>query len=156
MARQYLDRLRKLDPFSTLVALPPVVGAIAWLGALALTGATGTHPVWNLQPRNIAEAAAFQDSGALVRMVNAGDDPDRPGEVRGGVILPAAATLAPIVAAAGSRELTMVQLLLDVGASLDANTWQRAWCISDADSVRELLTVHRPEGALAECVADVP
>ncbi len=152
MARQYLDRLRKLDPFSTLVALPPVVGVIVWLGALALAGATGTHPVWNLQPHNLAEAAAFQDSGALVRMVNAGEDPDRPAEVRGGVTLSAPATLYPIEAAAASREATMVQLLLDVGASPDAHAWQRAWCISDAQSVRDLLALYRPQGALTECV----
>ena len=35
----------------------------------------------------------------------------------------------------------MVQLLLDFGASPDAAVWQRAYCISDADSVRELLEV---------------
>ena len=146
-----MDRLKKPDPFSTLVALPPVLGAIAWLVTLALAGATGTHPVWDLQSRNLAEAAAFRDSGRLVRLVDSGEDPNRPAEVRGGVILPTSATLVPIEAAAGSREVTMVQLLLDLGASPDAEAWQRAWCISDADSVRSLLAAHRPEGALEEC-----
>jgi hypothetical protein len=150
-----MDRL-KLDPLSTLVALPPVLGAVTWLVALALTGATGTHPVWDLQPRNLAEAAAFRDSGALVRLIDAGADPNRPAEVRGGVILPASATLVPIEAAAASREVEMVRLLLDLGASPDADAWQRAWCISDAQSVRDLLAAHRPESALEECVVEEP
>lgn len=151
MARQNMDRLKKLDPFSTLVALPPVLGVIAWLVALVLTGATGTHPVWDLQPRNLAEAAAFRDSGSLVRLVNAGENPNRPAEVRGGVVLPASAMLVPIEAAAASREITIVQLLFDLGASPDAEAWHRAWCVSDEPGVRSLLAAHRPEGALEEC-----
>lgn len=157
MARQIMDRLlKKLDPLSTLVAVPPVLGAIAWLTALVLSGATGTHPVWDLQPRNLAEAAAFRDSGTLVRLVDAGEDPNRPAEVRAGMILPESATLVPIAAAAASREAGMVQLLLDLGASPNAEAWQRAWCISDAQSVRDLLASHRPEGALEECAVEEP
>lgn len=148
--------MKKLDVCSTLVALPPLLGAIVWLGTLAVTGATGTHPVWELQPRNMAEAAAFRDSGALVRFVESGEDPNRPGEVRGAVIFSAPAMLFPIEAAAASREVGMVQLLLELGASPNADAWQRTWCISDAQSVRELLALHRPEGALEECPAEEP
>jgi hypothetical protein len=151
-----MDRLKKLDVCSTLVTLPPVLGAVAWLVTLAVTGATGTHPVWELQPRNMAEAAAFRDSGALARLAEAGEDPNRPSEVRAIAILSAPATLFPIEAAAASREVGMVQLMLELGASPDADAWQRAWCISDAQSVRELLALHRPEGALEDCAAEEP
>jgi hypothetical protein len=151
MASQNMDRLNKIDPFVALVAIPPVLGAITWLVVLVLAGATGNHPIWDLQPRNLAEAAAFRDAGAVVRRVDAGEDPDGPGEVRAGVILAAAATLVPIEAAAASREAGTVQLLLDLGASPDADSWQRAWCISDASDVRSLLAMHRPDGALEEC-----
>ena len=156
MAWQSMDRLKTLDPWSMLVALPPILGAIAWLTVLAIAGTTGIHPVLDLQPRNLSEAAAFRDSGALVRQVDAGEDPDRPVEVRAAVILSEPDTLAPIEAAAASREVTMVQLLLDLGASPDAETWRRAWCISDAQSVRDLLALHRPEGALEECAPEEP
>ena len=57
------------------------------------------------------------------------EDPDRPGEVRAGVIVPDAATLTPVEAAAVSGHAEMLQLLIDLGASLDANAWQRAWCV---------------------------
>jgi hypothetical protein len=88
-----------------------------------------------------------------MRQVDAGEDPNRPGEVRAGVISPASITLVPIAAAAAIREAGMVQLLLDLGATPDADSWQSAWCISDAPDVRSLLAMHRPEGALEECVA---
>ena len=147
-----MDRLNKLDPFVAAVAIPPILGTIAWLAVLAMTGVSGHHPILNLQPSNLSEAAAFLDIGAVVRRIDAGEDPNRPGDVRAGVILPAAATLAPIEAAAASRQAETVQLLLDLGASPDADSWQRAWCISDFADVRSLLALHRPDGALEECV----
>ena len=151
-----MDKLKQLDLVSALVALPPILGAIAWLAAQVFAGVTGTHPIWNLQPRNLAEAAAFEDSGALVRLVNAGEDPDDPAEVRAGVLGAAPATLAPIEAAAETREFTTVQLLLDLGASPGADAWRRAWCASDVESVRDLLAAHRPEGASEACIVEEP
>ena len=148
-----MDQLNKLGPIVATVAIPPVLGVVAWLVVLAMTGFSDHHPIWNLQPRNLAEAAAFRDAGAVVRRVDAGEDPNRPGDVRAGVIQPTSTTLVPIAAAAAIREAGMVQLLLDLGASPDADSWQSAWCISDAPDVRSLLALHRPEGALEQCVA---
>ena len=140
------------DPLVALVALPPLLAAIAWVAVMAIAGITGRDPIWNLQPRNLAEAAAFRDTAAVVRRINAGEDPDRPGEVRAGVIVPDAATLTPVEAAAVSGHAEMLQLLIDLGASLDANAWQRAWCISTGSEVRPWLTSHRPTGAMEDCV----
>jgi hypothetical protein len=153
MASQNMAQLNKLDPIVATVAIPPILGAIAWLVVLAMTGISGSHPIWDLQPRNLAEAVAFRDAGGVVRRVAAGEDPNRPGEVRSGVIGRAPITLAPIVVAADIREAGMVQLLLDLGASPGADTWQLAWCTSDDPDARNLLSLHRPEGALEECAA---
>ena len=120
---------------------------------LAVAGITGQHPIWTVQPRNLAEAAAFRDGAAVVRRVEAHEDINRAEEVRARVVLPTAATLTPIEAAAATRERGMVQLLIDLGASLDAEVWQRAFCISDSDEVRELLAANRPSGAKDECAA---
>lgn len=87
----------------------------------------------------------------MVRRIDAGEDPNRPGELRAGILSPTASTLVPIEAAAASRETGIVQLLLDLGASPNADAWQRAWCVSDAPDVRDLLASHRPEDALEEC-----
>ena len=147
-----MDRLTRFDPLAALVAIPPILAAIAWLAVLAIGGLAGRHPIWNLEPRNLAEAVAFRDAGAVIRRVDAGEDPDRPAEVRARVILPESATLTPLEAAAASRQAEMVQLLLELGASLDANVWQRAWCISNEPGVRSVLASHRPAGAAEDCV----
>ena len=151
MARPNMDRLTRLDPLVALVSVPPILLAIAWLAVLATAGVTGRHPIFNLQARNLSEAVAFRDAGAVVRRIEAGEDPNRPAEVRPDVIRSESVTLTPIETAAASRQAEMVQLLLDLGASLDANVWQRAWCISDASSVRSVLASHRPAGAVENC-----
>jgi hypothetical protein len=146
-----MDRLNRLNPFVALVAAPPVLVTLAWLGVLAMTVLSGHHPIWDLEARNLAESAAFRDAGAVVRLIDAGEDPNDPGELRAGIVSPAASTTVPIEAAAASREAGMVQLLLDSGASPNASSWQRAWCISKAQDVRDLLALHRPEGAVGKC-----
>ena len=140
------------DPLVALVALPPLLAATAWVAVMAIVDITGRDPIWNLQPRNLAEAAAFRDTRAVVRSIDAGEDPDRPGEVRAGVILPASATLTPVEAAAVSGHAEMLQLLIDLGASLDANAWQRVWCIATESEVRSFLASYRPTGAMEDCV----
>lgn len=135
-----------------LVGLPPLCAAALWVSVLAVTGITGQHPIWTIQPRNLAEAAAFRDGAAVVRRVEAHEDINRAEEVRARVVLPTTATLTPLEAAAATRERGMVQLLIDLGASLDAGVWQRAFCISDSGEVRDLLAAHRPSGARDECV----
>ena len=134
-----------------VVSLPPVCVACAWLAVLAIAAGGGSHPIWNLTPRNPAEAAAFRDSAAVVRFVLSGSDLNAPGDVRGGVIGSQAAVLTPVEAAAAARQAEMLQVLIDLGASPDASVWQRAYCISDADSVREVLARYRPPGASEMC-----
>jgi hypothetical protein len=138
---------------ATIVALPPVCVGVLWVSVLAIAGATGTHPIWDLQARNLAEAAAFRDGAALVRFA-AHDDINLASEVRGEVIGVATGPLTPIEAAAASRAREMVQLVLDQGASPDAATWRRAFCISDADDVRALLAEHRPSNARDDCATN--
>ena len=135
-----------------LVSLPPILAFAGWTAVLAIAAATGHHPVWNLEPRNLPEAVAFRDAAALVRRVERGEDLNRAADVRTLEVLDETVTLTPIEAAAVARQGELVQLLLDLGASPDAIVWQRAWCISDATSVREALDARRPPGAMEDCV----
>lgn len=139
------------DRIVTLVSLPPILVFTGWTAMLAIAAVTGHHPIWSLEPRNLPEAVAFRDAAAVVRRIDSGDDPNRAAEVRGGVVLDDTTSLTPIEAAAAARQGEMVQLLLDLGASPDATVWQRAWCISDASAVREVLEAHRPPGATEGC-----
>ena len=134
-----------------VASAPPVLTGVAWLAVIAISGITGQHPLWNIVPRNLAEAAASRDSGAIVRMAERGDDLTRAGDVRPGIIFDDPATLTPLEAAAASRDSTMVQLLIDLGVAPDAAAWQRAWCLSTASSVQEVLEAHQPAGARKDC-----
>ena len=146
-----MDRVTVTNRLWLIVAVPPTVTALAWVGALALTALTGTHPIWTVTARNLAEAAAFRDGGAVIRFIEAGADINQAGEVRGGIVVPNTAMLTPVEAAAAAREREMLQVLFDLGASPDAAVWHRAYCISDADSVRNLLESNRPTGAVEGC-----
>ena len=136
------------------VMAPPVAGALLWLGVLAVSAATGRHPIWPLESRNMSEAMALRDAGDAVRRARDGEDVNTPGEVRARLVIDDAAIMTPLEAAAGSRDEVMVQLLFDLGAAPDAATWQRAFCISDADRVREILRAHMPPGAEEACARE--
>jgi hypothetical protein len=146
-----MDRVTGSNRLLLVVALPPVITALAWIGTLALTAMTGTHPIWATTAHNLAEAAAFRDGGAVVRLVEAGQPIGQPADVRGGVIRSETITVTPVEAAAAARDEAMVQLLFDLGASPDPAGWHRAFCISDASRVREILQAHRPLGVVEDC-----
>lgn len=146
-----MDRVAGPSRLWILIAAPPVCAALAWIATLALAEVSATHPIWALTPRNLAEAAAFRDGGAVVRFVEAGQEISQPAEVRGGVVRAETTTLTPMEAAAAARDEAIVQLLFDLGASPDGAGWHRAFCISDASRVREILKAHRPPGVVEEC-----
>jgi hypothetical protein len=129
--------------------VPSTVLAGAWL-ALVPRG-SGEHPFLGFAPDNLAEAAAFRDGGAIVRRIEAGEDPNRPAAVRAGVIGDDAVVLRPLEAAAAQLRPEIVQLLIDVGASPDAEAWTRAWCAGNDANVRIILARHRPSEARPDC-----
>jgi len=145
-----MARLVDRNRASVLIALPTFLGAVLYLIVVAAEIAGG-HPIWYLEARNLSEAVALRDGAAAVRLAEQKQDVNATGEVRARLILDAAAMLTPIEAAAGARDEDIVQLLFDLGASPDAAVWNRAFCISDATRVREILRAHRPPGAVEDC-----
>ena len=77
---------------------------------------TGTHPIWNVEPQSLAEAAALRDGPAIVRYIERGADPDQPGDVRAGIVSDEPRTMTPLQAAIASRDRDIVQLVRDEGA----------------------------------------
>jgi hypothetical protein len=132
-----------------VTTVPPALTFVVWLVLLAIAGVTGRHPIWNLAPKNLSEAAAFRDAVAVVRYLNRGDDIDRAAPVRNGIVGTEDANLTPIEAAAAAQDEAMVHMLFSLGASPDALVWQRAWCLSDTARVREAIEQRQPPGAAA-------
>jgi hypothetical protein len=138
---------------AALIAAPVAALAIGWLVVLAVA-LTGTHPIWDVRPRNLSEAAAFRDGGSVVRRVWRGDTPTTPAEVRAGFISEEPVTVTAIEAAVDARRPEIVQLLLDLGGTLDASAWHRAWCDTEDTDVRAVLEARRPAGATSVCTEE--
>jgi len=118
----------------------------------------GVDPLWQVEPLTLAEAAALRDNGEVVRLIDLGEDPNRPGAVRPNFLRNEGLVLAPLEAAVGARRADMVELLLENGAVMDAAMWTRLVCFAevvDAGDVRKVLDPRRPAQASDHCV-DVP
>jgi len=114
----------------------------------------GIDPLWEAEPLTLPEAAALRDNGEAVRLIWSGADPDAPGEVRAGIVHSNAQVLTPLEAATASRRADMMELLVEQGASIDAATWTRLFCIAtdvDSDDAREFLEPRRPPDASGSC-----
>ena len=151
MARSHLDGMTRDGLPALLVSIPAVAVAVVWLGMLVTTAVTGAHPIWSLSPRNLAEAAAMRDLGARVRLAADGGDINRPADVRARIVLDEATALTPLEAAAAARDEALAAMVFELGAAPDPIVWNRAFCISDADRVREVLREHRPASAVEDC-----
>ena len=145
--------MTRSDWAAVLTTLPVATLALGWLGVLAIS-ATGLHPIWDIRPRNLPEAAAFRDGGTVVRRVWRGERATTPAEVRAGVIADEPVTATAIEAAVDARRPEIVQLLLDLGATFDASSWNSAWCDTEDSDIRAVLAAHRPPDAPGDCAED--
>lgn len=145
-----MGRVGRTDTAVALVSLPVVVLAIGWLAALVLA-AGGPHPIWTVEPRNPAEAAAFRDGGTLVRATWTSEDLNAAGEVRPDIISARTLTITPLEAAVRAGRSEMVRLLFDLGVRPDAGSWTSAWCQAESDEIRTILEAYRPAGAGTAC-----
>ena len=113
-----------------------VAPRVAWLPAIAAAGplivpfaacvwvlvgwAAGTNPFWPMPELNLAEAAAVRDHAEVVRLIEAGHDPNRKWPIAPDVIDSSAHEMTPLEAAISIRRLELVQLLLRHGARVTA------------------------------------
>ena len=109
----------------------------------------GLDPLWRVEPLTLAEAAALRDNGEVVRLIDAGEDPNKAGTVRAELLRNDPLVVTPLEAAVGSDRADMIEVLLDNGAVLDAMTWTLDVLCNGhrGDDVRALLEQRRPDGA---------
>jgi hypothetical protein len=135
------------------LAMPGTVLVLAT--ALMLLGLPlGIDPLWRVEPLTLAEAAALRDNGEVVRLIHAGEDPNRPGTVRAELLRNDAQVVTPLEAAVGIDRPDMVETLLENGAVLDAMTWTHLMCFAisiEADEAIQFLDQRRPAGASTVC-----
>jgi len=143
--RAALLELAVAVPGAVLLAI-----AVAHLAGVAL----GHDRMWPTETLTLSEAAALRDEAEVLLLIGRGADPNAPGVVRRDFLRGTEDVLTPLEAAVGARREQMIELLLQLGATLDAPTWTRLTCFAerhDAPAAGRVLAAHRPDGADADC-----
>jgi hypothetical protein len=84
-------------------------------------------------------------------LIEYGEDPDVPRYVRPGILFDQMVHVTPLEAAVAARDTSVLTQLLALGATLDADVWNRLRCLADDDKVPAVLDARRPEGATLLC-----
>jgi hypothetical protein len=103
---------------------------------------TGRPVIWPAQTLTLSEAVALRDQGEAIRQIMIGTDPNRRYAVTDVFRPDEQATLTPLEAAVITRELHMVQLVVDYGAIVDGRNTVVLQCLADAvqaPAIREYL-----------------
>lgn len=132
------------------LAIPGCSVIAALVAGLALLP-WGRHPLWRQPTLNLAEAAAVRDAGEIVRLIDAGSDPNEIREIRGGLLTEEPIRVTPIEAAVTARDVEIARVLLVNGARLDPQLWSRLRCTAESDEVASFLDRWRPAGAAMSC-----
>ncbi len=135
-----------LNARALVMGAPGLAGAVLVLAALLLS-AMGVPPFTDPGLMTLPEAAALESEADVVRLLRAGADPDAPAFVRRTRIRGVYAPMTPLEAAMTSRHISVMDLLVQGGATVDAARLPALWCVAASQ---------RNEDALAWLRARVP
>jgi hypothetical protein len=134
----------------------PLAYAIALLAPLCITTATlawvavnervGATAFAGTVPRNSAEAAALGNPGAVLRFLQAGENPHDVHPLRASVISAEVLRATTLEAAMWSREVTMIRLLDREGAITDDAERRALACLAADLGVDDVVMFLAPEG----------
>ncbi len=122
----------RLNPEALLklaIGLPGVMVALVIVVSLGLQAA-GVFPFEPAGQMTLPEAAALESEADIVRLLRAGANPNAPARVRRTRIRAVQAALTPLEAAMSSRHVSVMTLLVDNGAVLDARNLPGLWCLA--------------------------
>lgn len=118
------------------LVLPTLVGAGLLAGIICDLVTSGG--LWAPTEITLSEAAATRDTGEIVRLIWRGDDPNVRWRVRRGLLSAVDEEVLPLEAAIRSRELEVVELLVDYGARVDDALRQQLACLAVQVNVEEI------------------
>ena len=127
------------------LGLPGVMVALVIVVSLGLEAA-GVFPFEPAGQMTLPEAAALESEADIVRLLRAGADPNAPARVRRTRIRAVGAALTPLEAAMTARHVSVMTLLVDNGAVLDARTLPGLWCLAASQQNHDALGWLRGRG----------
>ena len=132
----------------------PAVVVVSASAILAAAGFAGYMPLTAPPDLTLSEAAAIRDEAEVVRRIDEGANPNGSALVRRGMLSDGDYLLTPLEAAAASRHVEIVRLLLREGAEVNGANFQTLYCLAQevhADDIVVLLKEHTPAGSLSSC-----
>ena len=111
------------------VGLPGVIVAAVIVLSLGLQAAR-VFPFEAADTMTLPEAAALESEADIVRLLRTGASPNAPAWVRRTRIRAVGAALTPLEAAMTARHVSVMTLLVDNGAVLDARNLPVLWCLA--------------------------
>jgi hypothetical protein len=127
--------------------------------ALFAAVTVGYRPMAAPLDLTLSEAAALRDHGEILRQVRAGEDPNARRRVRENYLRGTDVQVTPLEAAIAVRRVDVFDLLVALGARVDARTLPELWCFAEqlgAGDVLERLDARSRIGrALPDCTAVV-
>jgi hypothetical protein len=123
-----------------LVASLPAI-LVALVGTWGVFTNHGGGWIWPPDQVNVSEAVATSNYAELIRLLDNGDDPNRPSPVRAPFLLSKPVIATPIEAAVIGRNVTMLRLLLARGAVLTRSQAERLKCLNDEHPEAEVRAI---------------
>jgi hypothetical protein len=129
-------------PLALGAGLPGAIVAVLFglSGAAALS--TGQPLIWAPAESTLSQATALRDQGEAIRLIMLGSDPNRRYPVDAVFRPDEQVMLTPLEAAVITRELYMVELVVDYGATVDAGNAAVLQCLATrlrADAILDYL-----------------
>ena len=118
-----------ISPLGVAIGLPGVIVAAVIVLSLGLQAAR-VFPFEPAGQMTLPEAAALESEADIVRLLRAGAGPNTPAWVRRTRIRAVHAALTPLEAAMTARHVSVMTLLVDNGAVLDARNLPVLWCLA--------------------------
>ena len=114
-----------------IASAPAITLAVAslWLTADAARGGG----LWPPDDVTLAEAAATRNAAEVVRLIALGEDPNRAGRVRRGLLRDEAVVVTPLEAAVWIRDEHLVTILVNSGVVLNAADIRTLRCLNDLE-----------------------
>lgn len=89
----------------------------------------------------LPEAAALRDSADVVLLVRQGADPNASAAVRPTVFRSRTGTMTPLEAAVAARHIETARLLIDLGASVRDDNFERLFCLATRSRIDDLIAL---------------
>jgi hypothetical protein len=130
---------------------PPALVAVMFGASGAAALIAGRPLIWPPEEITLAEAVGLRDQGEVVRQIMLGSDPNRRYQVRDVFRDDEQLELTPLEAAVITREVYMVDLVVDYGASIGDGNAAVLQCLARALGADEVRTFVIDRSREADC-----